>query len=566
MKKVLLVVGLLLFAANCGGGAEEGGGGATVSGLAAAFPADLAVTSPFAAGEASLSINKALFKQDEMGGFGEDTGTIKPFRERKEEIGAMLVGSKEDDCSFSLDLFKQSYSANCYGPTIYYENHPGCADEIPGSPNYEQKCPNGRLPGGDTGIWAEYNFAPNPENPETAEDTGEACAAAQLNSSVSDIAFKVDTAINMFAGMFCMAKVEGEDQLPAVGSSKDLKAAFEKVATGIGITISGAVIERLSNDSAGNAVYHSHIEATVTAGDKSATLDVHLKHIPLNEDNTEYNGKLWYTMTSDDGWLPGATPNCRMNNEGGFNPDAPDAGVKQIAASILYSKDTEGQLKYHFRNASYCNTTTEPFDDKNNVDPTKYAPSNGEIPEEDGWAGNFNMGTFDIDTTNGTGSYALAWQAGTGDRNTRTFLANLTETNGNVSGCAYFGYGPDIKDSTDGSVSIDRFICNWAGPGSEPPGQRTKLERVQQQCMVRDNTTGIFTSTTADLKIRYAPTLSCDVDTGEENFIFYADFKEDIPLGITTNDKTDNAITWASDLLALDLMDVTPPTPPTDIE
>ena len=525
MGLAIMVIALI----SCGGASFSGGYGAgdnqsgAVAGgegeeevdsseggeLPAAFPADLAISSPFvASSDSSSSVSQSVA--------AKNVKTIKSYTERKKEIGYMLSGTKKADCAVNVDIFKLPPPVNCYGPRVKFQNHPDGA------------AFGSELPIGDTGIWAENNF--------TSEgDTGEACAAAKLNSLVADAAAKVDTAIDFFAGMFCMAKVEGRDELPDAGESIDLRTSLEGAASSASVAVSDARVERLEDSADSRPVYRSSITADTLDGGKPAALDIKLRHIPLNDDNTKYTGRLWYTIKDKNGRLMGGTPNC------GFKK------VEQIAYSIIYSKGSDGKLKYSIRSASYCSADANPFDEENNVD-TKMKK----------WSGNFNIGTYVVDTADGTGTYSHAWQAGPGDGHTRTIVAEIAEDRDDISGCAYFGYGPEVRDEAVGS--IDGFICNWAGPGSEPFGMKRVLPLVQRQCMTLDRQSGKFVSDSRFLNIKYAPTNSCDVADAfpDADFVFHA--TPLIPEDILSNDKNEPG-EYTNELLDISDMDIIPPEP-----
>ena len=659
--------------------------------LAAAYAFDMEDSTATAVGTASEAINS-------MDVVDEETVTPTSFEEKKEKLTTQFTAKTSSDCVFTIDLFKKPPPVNCYGPTIVYQNHPDsyrllkvgaiitkdinalavpvgapiaapvdvaaiqagklseldspqvltagqtlAADSFSARAGLLNRSSvaaamtgNGDLPGGDTGIWSEYNFTPD-------GSTGEACAAAKLTSLISEVSTKIDTATNLFAGMICMAKVEGEDTLPEINETLDLKSILEN-ALPENVTVSTATIERLADDTeTGYNVYSSHIAGYVEKGDgsKSANLDIRLIHSRPEESNNIYSGKLFYTIKSEKGGLPGRTPNCESGED----------GTKMIAASIAYIKSNDEEIKYHIRTASYCNTDIDPFDDEHLIDPTKaqqaaeedgvdlacasystekdiasceeqyalflksctdatggdtdiceeiiierikladtraivMAPSADIVGTEtgakifsadlskkteesktveDGWAGNFNVGTYEVNLVDGTGTYSHAWQARPNDQQTRTLVAKVEKNDdGVVSGCAYFGYGPDIVSDFDNVGTISGFICNWAGPGSEVFGEKTLLPLVQRQCMTR-NENGIFVSESSKLNIAYAPSLSCNVEEGYEGFAFSSAFQIDegefiqTPDSITNNDKVYEG-TMTNDLLDIDQMDIEIPT------
>ncbi len=491
--KVMLAMGLITILASCGSAADfeladeqgttqgeteqEAGGVDEVSGstgdLNKAFPSDLAITSPY-------SVSKGATTGKALGA----SQVLKSFSERKEEIDNRMNGTEESECAFNIDIFKPAAPVNCYGPRVKIYNHPDGGGY-------------GMLPVGDTGIWMENNIDEN-------GDTGEACAAAKLNSLVADVASKVDAAIDMFSGMVCMARVEKKGELPERGASEDLRGSLSVAAEGAGLVIAEAAVKREEDDADGNEVYRSKISAALKTG-QFARMQINLRHVPLNEENTAYRGKLWYVIADEKGKLAGGTPNCSQG------------GIKKIAYSVTYAKDEAGVLKYDIKSASYCNSQAEPFDADHNVD------ANGE------WNGNFNMGSYEIDTENGTGTYSFAWQAGRQDGFARTVVADQE--------CAYFGYGPAVQEEEAGTIG--GFICNWAGPGSEPFGEKTLLPKVQRQCMELDEESGKYVSDSTRLNIKYAPALSCDIKDAnpDRKFVYYADINVASVDDIASNDK-----------------------------
>lgn len=532
-----LTVATALLLASCGGSGGNTSDSSSENPLSATFPEDLVVTSPFAVTTTSpASVSKSLVKATDSADYA-GTGELKPFSERKQEIHDQIIGTKVSDCEFSFDLFKAAPESNCYGPNISYYNHPNATEQ-----DLILGRESGTLPGGDTGIWAEYDFNP------ASGSTGEACAASKLNNLISNVTFKVDTAINMFSGMLCMAKVDGLTALPAVGESKDLKASLAKaVASVSGVTIDAATIERQANTADSKKVYLSHVQTTIALSETySAIMDVYLKHIPLSDDNTTYKGKLWYKITSEKGKLPAMTPNCGWD----------DDNASLIGSSLIYNKPDANTLQYHVRSAAYCDTSLDPFDAHHNVDPSA------------DWAGNFTYGIFELNPSNGTGKVSFAWQAGPTDNATRTFIADISTSGNTTSGCGYFGYGPDIAAEEDVG-SIQGFICNWAGPGSFSSTDRSRgrLDLAQQQCISKDATSGKFVPT--ETHMTYAPTLNCNVEADQVEFTYWSGFGGDnktaVPEDIANNDKREDTTTAQHDLVDVSLVPA-PPALPADIE
>lgn len=535
--KGLVTLFLVMFLVSCGGSSSVDPGPdpdpdppdptpVDENPLVLAFPEDLAVTSPFAEATASASVNankavEYLFVKD-----ASDAFTPKPYEERKEEIRNMLVGTTESDCKFSLSLFQSSPEVLCYGPQVIFNNDP---DANPQSAT---------LPYGDVGMWTTDEIVEGDGSILTS--TGESCAAAKLNSSVSYVSAKVDTATDMFAGMFCMANIDGDNELPEIGVTKNLKSSLERIAADIGgLTISEATISRLADTADGYAVYLSHISANVLMENgKSAVVDINLKHIPADSENTAYKGKLWTTFKSEGGYMSAQ-------------------GAKQFASSVLYSKDSSGNLSYHIRGGDYNSTEMNPFDSKYNVDPSKKYTGG----DTEGWNASFQMGTFSIGA-DGTTNISYSWQAGPADRATRTFIAQSTAT----SGCGYYGFGPDI--SAAGAGNITGFYCKWWEMALKSDEERVPFfkEYAQKQCMTFDAATGKFVyDNTSGLQFLYPPSPYCGESASDfTNFTYYADYSGDIPAGVYSNDKKNPG---GNDVTLINLSEVpAAPTAPNDIE
>ncbi len=459
-----LFVTLALFF-SCSGSSNNSSDTNTTSenGLSEAYPTDLAITSPFATESAVEGLLKIRL--------GETLSTeieVKPFSEKKEEILDRLKGDEPGKCGFSAQLFTPPRSVTCYGPSITFSGHPDAGAQ-PSS---------GTLPPGDLGIWKENEAT-----------TGEACAAAKINSLISEVQAQVDMAVNLVTGMLCIANAKSLDTLPSSGETKDFKESLQEAMdeTETPFSIEEAKLARESEPSDGNAVYLSTITSSATIETKTITISVNLKHIPTSDDNSTYQGRLWYTISGSLGQIGNCTP----------------SGPKMFAVSILYSKNSEGRLNYRMQRATYCTEDADPFDSNNNIDASNKfnATSN-----PGGWADNYHDGTFDLDASDGTGTLSYAWQAGSLDGNTRVFLAEIEAgSDDSKSGCGYFGFGPDAASSDVGN--IDGIICNWAGPGNIHNPLQTK---VQRQCMSFDSSSNKFASDSSRLNITYAPANSCD--------------------------------------------------------
>jgi hypothetical protein len=95
-----------------------------------------------------------------------------------------------------------------------------------------------------------------------------------------------------------------------------------------------------------------------------------------------------------------------------------------------------------------------------------------------------------------------AWQAGYGDRKTRTFNIATTTASSTTTGIAYFGFGPEISVSTNRGT-IEKMICNWS---QSPTNDALAPTEAQKQTMTL--TGGRFVADASN--ITYDPNNSCE--------------------------------------------------------
>jgi hypothetical protein len=215
------------------------------------------------------------------------------------------------------------------------------------------------------------------------------------------------------------------------------------------------------------------------------------------------------------------------------------------ALSIVYEKASADSLNYEVRKATFCGEQA-----------LADVITDGEV-NASGWAGNYHYALFNMDPTTFEGNFEYAWQAGSGDSNTRAFNLSLTkDAEETVSGCGYFGYGPAV--TADNLGIIDEFICNWAGPGNSHEG----LLKAQRQCMTKSTTDTEFQSVSANLDIVYAPTVNCNASAGGS--FTYSDAGGAAAAGAGVSlDRTSTTTAVTHDLFLLeDITDFTAPTAP----
>lgn len=469
------------------GTSDSGGSAATTStddSVSSAMPADVVLSSPTASSSASsnLAVGKAVRKAA-----GDATG--EDFAAKKEALQALLDG--EGECSFTFS-FPDTSPPDCYGPDLVYANHPEASikdsDVTNGDSGFTDTDGDGGLPTGDLGFW-------------NATEGTEACAAAKMNQLIAKAASKVDNMVSLFGVMACAGKKAGLD-LPAVGASINLAEALAANATVTGLTVSAATLARLSDDSAGNAVYRSSLEVSIVAnvGGQEATQtgELTLTHVVTAADESTYRGKLSFALHNSTFLVGG----CSQAQTGSTS-----AGV------ISYEKVSATVLRQEFQGAEFCGASADVFDANYDISPAdKVTEAN-----LDGWSGDWKTGLFEINPVDGTGSVAYAWQAGSNDGASRVLNVSVAAAaDGSASGTAYFGYGPDVVLNTDVGT-IDGFYCNWAGPNN----RSTRSSLAQRQVLARAAGAADFTASSSN--IAYAPTNSCDssgTDGSGNNFGF----------------------------------------------
>lgn len=486
---------------GCGGSVSRGASSSDeateTNSLASAFPDDLAVASLTASSSASSSLSAASLA---AGSVKSATITSESPVEKKEDLGNLI--NFADEATFTAELgemkneiniFASAPNANCYGPNLNYTDHP---DASGGEKN------DGELPPGDLGIWTA-----------TEASTGEACVAAKLNNIIGQFENILNAGTKVVAATLGAASLdEALSELPAAGESSDLKAkANEELAeNSVPVVFDSATLERETGDTAGgDPVFVTTLNGDMETTDGSATFETILEHIPMGEGETTalksqesainddtYCGRLTQSFNIPSSALP-TLGNC--------------AGSDGLTRCTLveYCKDSETSLTYHLRTAEFCGQgvacgTVDPANKKSGTN-------------ANGWGNNFYYTVCNVNPGDGSGSCAQVWQAGMGDGNTR--VLNVTVEAGGESGCGYFGFGPDVA-AASGVGSIDRMICNWAGPGNNHTG----VAKAQRQCFTKDSAGKYVTDTASDasksLAITYAPTNSCNKSASDATFTY----------------------------------------------
>lgn len=515
-KKMIFAAGLFLVTlgiSQCGGTTAATTSTTTTtttsssSSTTESFPSGLAITSPTATGDSSSNLVRALSQRN-----------LSSYETETAEIDALLSATDLEDCEADLsNIMNQAVNADCYGPTLNYQFHP---DGSGGA---------GQLPSGDLGLWDA-----------TEGETDEACAAAQVNARVGAVGDKTMAALKMLASMICTVNNTETLEIPAEGSSLSMATEMNAMLDAAGVTsveVNTATLATASNDvETLDYTYSLNVTATIANPDNpSETLETDLQidmtHRPLDEDNSTFEGLFSYYFNGSD-----SMGNCSRDFGILNTEDVTELG------SVAYEQASSTSLKIDARYTQACGTgNTDPLVD-GELDPSVAAVSTHEsgTPSLDGWAANFSILMADFDPTTSEGNYVFSWQAGVGDGTARTFNLHLEDddSDGNMNGTAFFGYGDEMADS-DGSIL--GMYCNWAGPGGGVGNDTTKRrDLVQRQTMEENATSGLFEVVASN--ITYAPTLDCNADSSDLTGGFQFDTDGDGFTDVLTSTITNNLV------------------------
>jgi len=395
-------------------------------------------------------------------GFAVSSPTAKSssstLQAQSSEYRAMAVLTSEATISEKAEIVKElaegksaagcSFTLPNLGQLGARANCYGPSVDYTGHP--DGSAPSGSLPGGDLGIW---NYA--------EAGSGEACAVAQLNKLSSSASAYVDASLLLQAASICSLDAAGKT-LPDVGSEAVYTTELSASLAGpTGATITSATVKRTAE-----SVAEFIIEGTTNG---SSMFKTTIRHT-VGSSETEYTGIIF----------------------GSFVTAAKDA------FSVEYSRSGSA-LKARLVAGSWATST---------ADATIFDSTSSRVNAGGTFQGNMNHAILNFDTTAKTGTISYAWQAGSGDSNTRVFNAYVSGTAGSRTGCGFFGYGAKFStDFASNTNAISGMICNWAGPGNNHV-THLQSSKAQKQCFTESS--GKFVQETPKNAILYWPTNSCD--------------------------------------------------------
>lgn len=459
------------------------------------FPVELSSASPFSRDviEPGYSVGIAEENIDEF--FDDFTDefveseTVIPvveklsgFRVDSERLTGILEGRYKTGNLFTTDHLRDaSNDASCFGPSLFYQNHPDGPDAEPTTDfSIDANNPYASLPAGDLGIWKEYD-----------DMTGDACAAAQMNSQLTSARRR------SFAGLVTLATVARRlsvEQQAEVISGAEVSVVDRMNA----LSLSDIYFERanISRDvDTGEWFYQVKLIEHSPDGTDGKQTRIEMNFHPGSEANRwDYSGVIRFRIED---YIDAAS--CA------------DESVEHLS-SLSFERDSQDLLKTEYRYGLFCGHDGDRgFDSEGSVDPA-YAS----VGAADGWFRNFTIFTANLNPENGAGSYAYSWQAGVNDSHSRVLNVGLNDFEP-VDGEAWYGYGASLTGGVEVAGEINGFICNWAGPGND----HTLLERAQRQSLIFDSASDLFVVPEGGSDITYAPTVACTYNSDAGGSFLY---------------------------------------------
>ncbi len=487
-----MLVSLVVYTGGCTKSDDDGGGntGATdLSVFETNFPVQLAVASPTDTSGPGANNTFSLTATDPAN---------VAYGNALNRINEVLTGEAAILDTYTPNLFYSlSYDADCYGPKMFYENHP----EGPDGPVFGSD-PYPSLPTGDLGIWSETN------------DGTEACIAAQLNGRMA--AFKDQSYIGLMnvASMIRVYIDDGNtwpDDLSA-GTTEDVTSLMNAVGVS-DTTFNSATIE-LSADGS-QWTYTAALTYTHMGTDHE--IEVSLIHVPGSDAN-EYEGLLTYMA------------------DGTFDPPG-NCSTSDVTlnGSLHYVRNSEDDIRSQSRAVTMCDHGESALSEA-----VQSSVITGNVVSTSAnWSDNYQQFTAEFDPATLGGHYSYVWQAGKMDSHSRILNVGLQAV---TAGEGYFGFGDQVG-TTDGSIT--GFICNWAGPGNSHMPQ----QYAQRQNITLNAATSVFEpSNSAASDITYAPTTTCEYD-GSGSYLYDRDIDGDL-----SDEASSTVNVSAGETLELDLM------------
>ena len=417
------------------------------------------------------------------------------FASQSALIDKVLANDTSVDLSSIVDvlaLFSSGTNAGCYGPSIVYATHQDAGSGLD----------NGTLPSGDLGLWTATDSA-----------TGSPCIAAEMSKRVTGVKARAVQGLVLAAAMRgVIAASGGLLAMPAAGSTTDITTAFQTLlrAKVPALTTANVIVATVGLNGAGTTyTYRLVLNTGSMSGLTGIGGEVLLTHTPGASAATQYDGVLQVAVFTND-------PDPAFGCTDATDPTNASLYQRSVVSTLKYSRNGS-QIDFGSRDSSYCGHPAGSTSSTNwaaevasltsdgQLDPTVKLLSNTR-GTTNGWRGNFSRFAGSYSRTTVAGDFLYAWQAGTGDSNSRTLAMHTSydSSSDTRSLQGFFAFAGDV--ATTGGDLLG-MICNWAGPGNS----HTPLSFFQSQTASLGPSDSAYVAGTS--KITYAPTTSCSSTT-----------------------------------------------------
>lgn len=328
-------------------------------------------------------------------------------------------------------------NTSCYGPSVLYRNHP---DATSGDPS------PAHLPSGDLGVF------------EASEASGEACVAAKMNELTGKIRKTVQESIETGKRALCFANVLGKELPTEQGEELDLTTDVNDALLAIAadlnrkgkLSFTTIKITLVEAAATGN-VYQTEVQANIPRG------SLWTRVLTKKYSDTHTKGYVWGVFTKTPMSLQAPAQN---------DPDV---------FSVIYEKEDD---VISFEGTK---SIAQSAQDKTALQADKTALFESDKRVRVGTSGNpgYSHVMANLNSSTGAGEMIFMWTAGGAQEEQRTLHAKVTASGDTRSGWGYFGFGPKLADFRTavkaGTVaatqqSIEKMICNWAGPNNNHTG------------------------------------------------------------------------------------------------
>jgi len=381
------------------------------------------------------------------------------------DLSGRLTTTSATNCFNNISVTPKVNSLSCFGPTIGYNSHPnGTATNAgaTGCPSAAAGCMNQW----DLNVWTA-----------TEPSTSEACAVAEQNWLINDLAYLVNNSLKLTASNICAAQINGI-ALPTLNATATDISKYAQDAFLSG-TITTATIARTADITGGKNTYV--VKSNVSYGPIRYNITMIHSTLP---DQSAYEGMIFgYADLNYSAFADASLVFPTSSDRRGFS------------AIYNFSGTT---LTWAINGATVPTTVAQSnfIDSNNNYSYTTYLA--GAYPDYR----DAKYLVSSVTTPTGVGTAYMAWQNKPSDAYSRS----IRLTSNGATGYSYIGFGPVPAATNYGTIG--GTFCNWAGPGASLGSYNST--NVQSQTFSLSG--GVMQAVTNN--ITFAPTNSCNTAGG----------------------------------------------------